>query len=44
MLYPDKNFHFWGGSLPPPDLLYHISTICLAEKYLPNNYLKSPPK
>ena len=35
--------HF-GGGLPPPDLLPPISTIRSAEKYLPNNYLKLPPK
>ena len=30
--------------LSPPDLLYRISTIRSVEKYLPNDYLKSPPK
>ena len=34
----------FGGALPSPDLLYRISTIRSAEKYLHNNYLKSPPK
>ena len=28
------------GGLPPPDLLFRISTISSAEKYLPNTYLK----
>ena len=27
------------GGLPPPDLLYRISTIRSVENYLPNNYL-----
>ena len=31
----------WGG-LPPPDVLYRISTVSSAEKCLHNNYLKSP--
>ena len=32
------------GGLPPPDVLYRISTIRSAEKYLPNNHLKLLPK
>ena len=35
--YVQTNIVF-GTGLPPPDLLYRISSIHSAEKYLPNNY------